>query len=103
MGNYNYYHIIVAISDLQARGFSLDFTLIGNKLLCAQEKCYLRADEFVVLEMHRFVGSLAWDGTIVYAIESLVQPLKGILLYSGNQTLTQMPPILTRKIAKFWG
>ncbi len=52
----NYYNIIDAISDLQARGFFLDFNLIGNKLLCAQEKCYLGAEEFEVLEIYSLYG-----------------------------------------------
>jgi hypothetical protein len=99
----NYCSIIDAISDLQTRGFLLDFSLIGNKLLCAQEKCYLGADDFDVLEMYRFhAGGLARDETVVYAIESLFQPLKGILLNSGNQILTHVPPILISKIRKFW-
>jgi hypothetical protein len=77
----NYCTIIEAISDLQARGFLLDFCLIGNKLLCAQEQCYLGAEEFDVLEMYRFhTGGLTRKETVVYAIESLSRPLKGILL-----------------------
>jgi hypothetical protein len=77
----NYCNIIEAISDLQARGFLLDFCLIGNKLLCAQEQCYLGAEEFDVLEMYHFhVGGLTRDETVVYAIESLFRPLRGILL-----------------------
>jgi len=99
----NYFTIIEAISDLQARGFLLDFCLIGNKLLCAQEKCYLGAEEFDVLEMYCFpAGSFARDETVVYAIESLSRPLKGILLNSTNQTPTYVPSILTGKIRKFW-
>jgi hypothetical protein len=99
----NYCSIIDAISDLQTRGFLLDFSLIGNKLLCAQEKCYLGADEFDVLEMYRFhAGGLTRDEAVVYAIESFSRPLKGILLNSGYQTTAQMPTILTRKIRKFW-
>jgi hypothetical protein len=99
----NYCSIIDAISDLQTRGFLLDFSLVGNKLLCAQEKCYLGADDFDVLEIYRFhAGGLTRDETVVYAIESLSRPLKGILLNSGCQIATQVPPILGRKIRKFW-
>jgi hypothetical protein len=102
MRQYNYYTIIDAISDLQARGFFLDFSIIGNKLLCAQEKCYLGAEEFDVLEMYSFhVDCPGRADTIVYAIESLSRSLKGILLNPGNQP-TEVPPILFRKIRKFW-
>jgi hypothetical protein len=99
----SYYNIIDAISDLQGRGFFLDFSLIGNKLLCAQEKCYLDAEEFEVLEMHSFhTGGLTRDETVIYAIESFCRPLKGILLYSGCHTKAVVPTILSRKIRKFW-
>jgi hypothetical protein len=99
----NYHTIIDAISDLQARGFLLDFSLIGNRLLCAQEKCYLGAEEFVVLEMYSFhADGTARYETVVYAIESLCQSLRGILLNSGCQTQTRVPAILSRKIRKFW-
>jgi len=99
----NYRSIIDVISDLQARGFSKDFSLIGNKLLCVQEQCYMRAEEFDVLEIYCFdAGGATRDGTAIYAIESLSPPLKGILLNSGNQTRTQLPMILARKIRKFW-
>jgi hypothetical protein len=98
-----YYSIIDAISDLQARGFFLDFSLIGNKILCAQEKCYLAPEEFEVLEMYSFhVEGPGRSDTVVYAIESRSRPLKGILLNSGNRSKTPVPPVLFRKIRKFW-
>jgi hypothetical protein len=99
----NYYTIIDAISDLQSRGFFLDFSLVGNKLLCAQEKCYLGPEEFEVLEMYRFqTYGPTRDETIVYAIEILSRPLKGILLNSSHHSKSTIPAILTRKIRKFW-
>ena len=99
----NYYNNIDAISDLQARGFFLDFSLIGNKLLCAQEKCYMGAEEFEVLEIYSFhtCGTTCHE-TVIYAIESLSRPLKGILLNSGCHTKAEVPPIISRKIRKFW-
>lgn len=86
----NQYHTVIdAISGLQARGFFLDFSLIGNKLFCAQEKCYFRAGEFDVLEMYSFcVDGVACAETVVYAIESFPWSLKGILLNTGCSTLT---------------
>jgi hypothetical protein len=99
----NYHTIIDAISDLQERGFFLDFSLIGNQLFCAQEKCYFGAEEFDVLEMYTFhIDGHTRDETVVYAIESFSRPLKGILLNSGYPILTSVPIILSRKIRKFW-
>jgi hypothetical protein len=80
------YPIIDAIADLQSRGFILDFSLVGNKLFCVQEKCYLLPDEVEVIEVHRFLtGKFNSDNAIIVcAIESLNRPLRGILLSSGQ-------------------
>jgi hypothetical protein len=103
MSKYNYYTIIDAISGLQSRGFFLDFSLIGNKLLCTQEQCYLGPEEFEVLEMYSFhTGGPPRNEVVVYAIESLSRPLKGILLNSGCHKKAEVPQILSRKIRKFW-
>jgi hypothetical protein len=93
----NHYTIINAISDLQARGFILDFSIIRSKLFCAQEQRYHELEEFDVLEMYRFHSTGRSDRpTDVYAIESLTRPLKGILLKSGRWIAPQLPNILTR-------
>ena len=99
----NYYSVVSAISDLQARGFLLDFSLIDNKLFCAQEQCYVGAEEFEVLEIHRFydVGRTRTE-TVVFAIETFSQGLRGILLNSCYRSPAQLPLILHRKIRKFW-
>jgi hypothetical protein len=90
----NYCTIIEAISDLQARGFFLDFSLIGNQLLCAQEKCYLGAEEFEVLEMYRFhPRGPGRDETVVYAIECLSLPFKGILLTKAELLHGKFSPL----------
>jgi hypothetical protein len=78
-GKYN--TVVEAISDLQARGFTVDFTIIDDRLFCAQEKCYIRAEEFVVLETYDFHCGSHKKKKILYVIESPF--LRGILLYSG--------------------
>jgi len=97
MNKNNYYTIIDAISDLQARGFTLDFSLVRSKLFYVQEQRYLEAEEFDVVEMYHFhAGRPSRGKTDVFAIESLIRPLKGILLYSFNQAPTQVPKVLKR-------
>ena len=93
MNKNNHYAIINAISELQARGFILDFSIIRSKLFCAQEQCYLEPEEFDILEMYHFHSSGRFrNRTDIYAIESLTRPLKGILLKSGRW----IPPRLFR-------
>jgi hypothetical protein len=78
----NYQGVVEVISDLQLRGFCWDYSVAGDKLLCAQEKCYLSAGEFKVLETYSFEIRGRKNKTIaVCAIEPLDRPWKGILLY----------------------
>lgn len=98
-----YVSLIDAIVDMQERGFFLDFCLIGNRLLCAQQKVFLQPEEFDILEMYRFHG----DGhdqeeTIVYGIESPNHSMRGILLRNDIGKKTSIPSVITRKIRKFW-
>jgi hypothetical protein len=86
----SYYTVIDTITDLQARGFIFDFSLISSKLFCAQGQYYLEPEEFEVLERYRFYShERTRDQTDIYALESTTRPLKGILLNSGNRTSLQ--------------
>ena len=88
----NHCAIINVISDLQARGFTLDFSVIRSKLFCAQEQCYLEPEEFATVEMYRYQSSSrSHNLTDVYAIESLTRPLKGILLINATLVCRSMP------------
>jgi hypothetical protein len=76
-----YSGIINAIVDLQTRGFSFDFSLVGNKLLCAQQKFFLRDEEFDILEMHHFqMEDHGRRETVIYGIESPQHGIRGIML-----------------------
>jgi hypothetical protein len=73
--------IVDAIVDLQTRGFFFDFTLLHNRLFCAQQQCFFGPDDFMVLEKYSFQkGILPGRKTDVFGIESLSYGLKGILL-----------------------
>jgi hypothetical protein len=73
--------IVDAIVDLQTRGYLFDFSLLRNKLFCAQQKCFFALEDFDILEKFSFQrGENSGKKTIVYGIESLSYGLKGILL-----------------------
>ena len=70
-----------AISDLQKRGYTLDFNLANEFLECKQNSCKLRADEFEIDEVYRFEGETdPGDENIVYGISSLNDNSRGILV-----------------------
>ena len=71
-----------AISDLRKRGFTLDFNLAFDKLICEANGACLLPYDFEITEMYRFEGdSNPSDEDVVYAIESKTGEKKGI--YSG--------------------
>jgi hypothetical protein len=73
--------IVDAIVDLQSRGYSFDFSLLHNKLFCAQQKRFFGLEDFDILEQYSFQPDDATGKkTLVYGIESLSFGLKGILL-----------------------
>ncbi len=76
-----------AVSELKARGFTEDFNLAQNCLVCNAQRFH--PEEFEITEVHRFEGdSDPGDEAVVYAIESL-NGVKGVLVNSyGYQSDT---------------
>jgi hypothetical protein len=90
--------ILDTISDLQNRGFTSDFSLLGNRLFCSQTKCFFNSDQFDVIEIYGFDNEHSEKGeTVVYAIECFANSIKGILLRTNNKYDVLLP-----KLHKFW-
>lgn len=74
-----YPSLSVAISDLQQRGYTLDFNLAANGLVCNDEVCNVM--DYEIVEFYRFEGATNPDDlSTVYALESLDGSKKGILV-----------------------
>jgi hypothetical protein len=85
-----------AITGLKNRGYTLDFNLTENCILC-QEDRYDPAD-FEIVEFHRFEGnSDPADEAIVYAIESK-NGRKGILVSGYGISAEGMSADMARKL-----
>lgn len=75
---YAYDTLSAAINGLRERGFSVDFNLQENCLVCNNDK--FDVADFEIAEFYRFEGdSNPADESIVYGIESS-SGLKGILV-----------------------
>ena len=75
---YSYATVSQAITDLRKRGFTVDFNLEENCIVCHPEK--FDADNFEIVETYRYEGnSDPADEATVYGIESKTG-LKGILV-----------------------
>jgi len=67
-----------AVEGLKQRGYSLDFNLEENCLICQNKK--YKAEDFKIVEFYRFEGdSDPSDEAVVYAIESKENE-KGVLV-----------------------
>ena len=66
---FTYDTITAAIQGLKERGYSKDFNLEENCLVCHEGKYH--AEDFEIVEVHRFEGdSDPADEAVVYGIES---------------------------------
>ncbi|HEY4286695.1 MAG TPA: hypothetical protein VGN00_06305 [Puia sp.] len=98
-GNQN---IVDAIVDLQTRGYSSDFIVMDNQLFCAQQKIFLHHDEFDINEVYSFQPSQSREETVLYGITSEQHAIKGILLTQPSANKSGVPPVLFKKMGKFW-
>src|ERR1700753_790388 len=95
--------IVDAIVDLQNRGYSSDFIVMDKQLFCAQQKIFLHQDEFDIAEVHSIHHNNSRNETVLFGIESEQHAIKGILLTQpAAHKSAAMPPVLLKKMGKFW-
>jgi len=93
---YQYASPSQAINELRERGYTLDFNLKENCIVCNIQK--FNADEFDIKEVYRFEGnSDPGDESIVLGIESK-NGLKGILVNGYGYSSEPMGDEIERKL-----
>ena len=76
----NYETVVAALNGLKAKGYSLDFNIAFDKIICNDTDICLNPHEFEITEVHRFEGDTNPDDEdIVYAIESKDGTIKGTM------------------------
>lgn len=66
-----YENLIQALADLKQRGYTEDFNLSGDCLVCHKRAIGLRPEDFRIDEYYRFEGdSNPDDSSIIFAITS---------------------------------
>ena len=69
-----------ALKDLKLRGFTIDFNIAFDKIICSENKICLNPNEFEITEVYRFEGDTdPGDENVVYAIESKDGNVKGTM------------------------
>lgn len=97
---YSYDTVLAALSDLKKRGFSIDFNIAFDKLICSQNQFCLNPSEFEITEVYRFEGdSNPSDEETVYALQSLNGELKGVLHTGYGIYNDEIAPELLKKIS----
>ncbi|MEP7255511.1 MAG: hypothetical protein ABI666_07020 [Ferruginibacter sp.] len=60
-----------ALKDLKLRGYTVDFNIAFDKIICSNNKICLDPEEFEIVEIYRFEGDTdPGDENVVYAVES---------------------------------
>ncbi|WP_128543007.1 phosphoribosylpyrophosphate synthetase [Larkinella soli] len=76
----SYDTLVEALNDLKQKGYTYDFNLAQDCLVCHSPNLRLQPDDFEIVETYRFEGmSNPDDNSILYAIASK-DGLKGTLV-----------------------
>ena len=77
---FNYDTVTEAVKGLRQRGYTIDFNLEADRIICDKTPLSLAPSDFEITEVYRFEGnSDPADEAIVYAIESR-HGQKGVLV-----------------------
>ncbi|MEO5564840.1 MAG: phosphoribosylpyrophosphate synthetase [Chitinophagaceae bacterium] len=94
---YTYDTVSAATTGLRERGYTLDFNLHENCLICHEDK--FNPDDFEIMEVYRFEGnSDPADEAVVYAIESKTG-LKGVLVNGFGISANAMSSDMVKKLS----
>lgn len=78
--NYSYDTVVEALEGLRIRGYTKDFNLAFDKLICTENEICLDPEDFEITEIHRFEGASSPDDEdVVYAVESKDGNHKGVI------------------------
>ena len=96
MPDISYDTVTEALNGLRLRGFSVDFNLQENCLVCNDDK--FDVNNFEIVEVYRFEGdSDPSDEAIVYAIESF-NGMKGVLVNGYGISADAMTTEMSQKL-----
>ena len=86
----NYDTVTGALKALKSKGYTMDFNIAFDKIICMENNFCLNPHEFEITEVYRFEGATdPGDEDVVYAVESKDGKMKGTItsafgMYSDN-------------------
>jgi hypothetical protein len=100
---YTYDTVVEAVQGLKQRGYTIDFNLQPDRLICHETALSLGPSDFEIAEVYRFEGnSDPADEAVVYAIESM-DGRKGQLVTGFGISAEGMGPEMVEKLTYFRG
>jgi hypothetical protein len=94
----HYGTVTEALEQFRKQGFTLDFNLDENCIVCGQDKFSL--DEFEIVDMYRYEGDTdPADEASVYAIESK-SGLKGVLVTGYGVSSDTVSDAILKKLTR---
>lgn len=95
---YNYDTVTQAVTGLRERGYTVDFNLEENCLVCNGDRYDLH--DFEITEVHRFEGNTdPADEAVVYAVESATKGNRGILVSGYGISAEGMSSEMIQKLS----
>lgn len=96
----NYETVVAALEGLKAKGYTLDFNIAFDKIICKANDICLNPGQFEITEVHRFEGDTNPDDEdIVYAIEAKDGSVKGTLTSAYGMYADGIDADLLKKLA----
>ncbi|MEO8412980.1 MAG: phosphoribosylpyrophosphate synthetase [Ginsengibacter sp.] len=96
----NYDTVSSALNSLKERGFTKDFNIAFDKLICSETNECLNPHEFEITEVYRFEGeSNPSDEAIIYAIASKDGNIKGALVNAYGPYADSMSDDMIQKLS----
>jgi hypothetical protein len=77
---HSYDTVTAALKDLKFRGYTVDFNIAFDKIVCSKNETILNPHEFEIVEVYRFEGDTNPDDEdVVYAVASKDGKTKGTI------------------------
>lgn len=100
----SYDTVVEAINGLNKRGFTINFNIAFDKIICSNNRICLSPDEFEITEIYRFEGDTnPSDEDVVYAVQSKDGNSKGYISSAFGTYADDVSASMIRKLAMHAG
>ena len=97
----NYDTVVGALEGLKARGYTLDFNIAFDSIICRQNDICLNPNEFEITEVYRFEGQTNPDDEdVVYGVSSLDGNIKGSITSAYGMYADGLSTEMIRKLGR---